>query len=738
MIDIESVKKELVVPEIRTNCVIKDKTYTANGKKQEKNYTAIFNANNGKVELGDPDVFSDIDGIIFVDPHGWANKAYKTELRTEDTPKDTYLQDILDNSEIFKSRYIPEKSTHVSVFEWQLVPKYDVVALVQWVVKTDYSGTIKTEGMVPTKGNYRKIDDHSLFQWIVPEDNVSMGSIFICDKEKNYTSEVDVNWYDKFIYLSKFESLEKVLGNRIVVSRTKNYKILKDFFGQVFLGGNRYGILWGFCDIADFFKAKKTEVKSGPKQKKVDELVSIQLTNPSVKPDPSCTLWPACFSRCYISRVNNEWAVLRWFQRSKDLVIEKARLYVSKKEHLYCRNDGYGKFVYFGGNLTPDSFEVDKIEITSEDAFKDTKLEYFKNIYTEFDDKYKAMILYMLISYPEFEMLWKSGLKDFCKDYIWYPYSNWKKYVTEDWGEGVDFKAKNIYAMFKLNKHQVDTIFKDYFGQKFSPFEVLDNLKNTRSAFKTFDLRDIDDKSFNTIYNFFRKYNKESLGDSIALTSILWSVKTTMNILPYLDQILSQGPITVRLSNGYPFEKISPIVVYGDFIRMVQYCNVADRIKPKFKNCDELLAIHNMMIDVMKATKNQLIKSELEKQKSLFEKRFPVWSKWEYDKNDKWVVIAPKDPVDLAEEGIELHHCVRSYITDVAEGKTNIMFIREKGKENVPFFTAEVLNDGKIRQIHGLCNCNVSSVDGLSDFVKEWANAVKLSASSYNRALVPL
>ena len=120
-----------------------------------------------------------------------------------------------------------------------------------------------------------------------------------------------------------------------------------------------------------------------------------------------------------------------------------------------------------------------------------------------------------------------------------------------------------------------------------------------------------------------------------------------------------------------------------------------------------------------------------------FEARKQTWAKWEYDKNDKWVVIAPTCPLDLAQEGIELHHCVRSFIPDVAEGKTNIVFIREKGKEETPFFTIEILNDGKVRQIHGMCNCNASSEPGLEDFIKEWGKAVKANLKEYNHCLAP-
>lgn len=102
------------------------------------------------------------------------------------------------------------------------------------------------------------------------------------------------------------------------------------------------------------------------------------------------------------------------------------------------------------------------------------------------------------------------------------------------------------------------------------------------------------------------------------------------------------------------------------------------------------------------------------------------WSRWEYE-DEHYIVKAPKKPEELAREGIELHHCVKSYISKVVDGFTNIMFIRKKKKLDKPFFTVKIGNNNKIEQIHGSCNRNISSEPDMLYFVNDLCKARKIS-----------
>lgn len=77
------------------------------------------------------------------------------------------------------------------------------------------------------------------------------------------------------------------------------------------------------------------------------------------------------------------------------------------------------------------------------------------------------------------------------------------------------------------------------------------------------------------------------------------------------------------------------------------------------------------------------------KKEERYEARKKILKKYEYKTKD-YVIVIPETLNDIVKEGQELHHCVGNYIDRVADGSTDILFLREKGKEDVPFYTIEV------------------------------------------------
>ena len=96
-------------------------------------------------------------------------------------------------------------------------------------------------------------------------------------------------------------------------------------------------------------------------------------------------------------------------------------------------------------------------------------------------------------------------------------------------------------------------------------------------------------------------------------------------------------------------------------------------------------------------------------------------------------VIAPASPAEVASEGITLHHCVKTYISKITSGVTNIMFIRKKNQINILFFTVKILNSGNIEQFHEFGNRNACTESGMTEFVKKWAKARKLKTTNFNK-----
>ena len=83
----------------------------------------------------------------------------------------------------------------------------------------------------------------------------------------------------------------------------------------------------------------------------------------------------------------------------------------------------------------------------------------------------------------------------------------------------------------------------------------------------------------------------------------------------------------------------------------------------------------------------------------------------------EYLIRFPETAAEILDEGKTLHHCVGGYVQDVIDGKTTILFLREKANPSKPFYTIEV-RDGSVRQVRGDRNCRVTYNVGV--FVDTW------------------
>lgn len=86
---------------------------------------------------------------------------------------------------------------------------------------------------------------------------------------------------------------------------------------------------------------------------------------------------------------------------------------------------------------------------------------------------------------------------------------------------------------------------------------------------------------------------------------------------------------------------------------------------------------------------------------------------------EKFIIVAPKEPSDLVRESDALHHCVHTYVDMVAGGHTKIYFLRRKENPETPFCTIEVVQNC-IMQLKA--SCNHPAPEDVMEFVKKWAN----------------
>jgi len=74
---------------------------------------------------------------------------------------------------------------------------------------------------------------------------------------------------------------------------------------------------------------------------------------------------------------------------------------------------------------------------------------------------------------------------------------------------------------------------------------------------------------------------------------------------------------------------------------------------------------------------------------------------------DRYKIIYPKTTQDIKDEAVQLNHCVASYIQNVIDGKTHILFLRNKDDTERSLVTLEIKNY-KVVQARGKFNRDVT------------------------------
>lgn len=108
-----------------------------------------------------------------------------------------------------------------------------------------------------------------------------------------------------------------------------------------------------------------------------------------------------------------------------------------------------------------------------------------------------------------------------------------------------------------------------------------------------------------------------------------------------------------------------------------------------------------------------------------YQQRIPELKALYSYETSKYKIIVPESLKVIVEEGQNLHHCVGTYTEKVAEGETDILFIRKQGEEDASYYTMEVKNL-EIIQYRGVYNNlhNNPVPKEIDQFVKQFHNAL--------------
>lgn len=622
----------------------------------------------------------------------------------------------------------------------------DKVVMMTWVfgddinqcgtAHLDFSWWNDTNVDEAPRGN--KHNPEALLNIVLSEPKIA--SVVTVSKDKKLETWEDVKkyglhnpgrrWYHNE-YLTT--SLLKAMNCSCDAKRIANIdKCFKNVFGIGYVGANRYVTFDSFKDVSTFMKATPMQMKNGGTQKRVNDLVAIPLPDHSYVTMTDKTI-------CYADRVNEEWTVLRWFVNvAPEKYIETCRLYVNKTEALHCRSDLNGLWIYAAAKLKSETFNADRVILQYPCVLDGTKLEYFKNISADMSNQSAA--LYMLTMYPEFEKMYKIGLDWLCDNYLKNPWQcSWSNYLNSYVGS-IDYGAKNIFKMIGANRYQIERMnewrkdilpkfqkSRHYYG--YWSNRAVDNIIwKMRRIFGSIPLSDVDNATFDYILNSINCDRVVGMYEAALEMAYRTYAKDAMYFIKDLIAVTADGTWRINTVSSHGYNSYMDInYLFYDTLQMVRNGNHMNRIRPRFSTTDELVGHHQILIDLTNAEKAEEEAKMSARYESGFQQNHKRWEKWTWDgEGFEFCVMAPEKPLDVAVEGITLRHCVKSYIPSVSAGSTNIMFIRRKGKEEEPFFTVEVDSTGSVRQVHGMCNCNVSSVEGLTEFVKKWSKLKKL------------
>lgn len=602
---------------------------------------------------------------------------------------------------------------------------------------------------------------------------------FYVDEQKNiYSSNwsgvmgVSENYRDAFISFS-FWLLPNL--NYLNVGWNDSDKDLLEvcnFMGwsTVTLGGNTRKVLDRYYDLSDFLKYKEPMKRTGPKQKHIDELVSMPIEDYKTpkynKLEENDRGSMRFFSNLVkVENDNTPIVCLRTFIMLKGGEIsEGARIYIEPGKFTACKKTSRGDWVNVSLGLDNHHFAY-PVTYTNKDALKGTILEYVAPMLNDIEGKAMGTIIAGTLRHPCIENLYKSEFKKIIKEGAERTYTNIWGTLQNQLGE-LNEKGKSVYNITGFNKKQI--VYVDELLDKFHDEELSQSIplfRALKESFNTNTLKDIDMETFKTVAdamydmavwakeNRGKKIEKDGYKEELSRCyyyqsdmvyifnkiSKNWKLVTLKSMVPKVLELMKyyEWESYMGYNNVMRYRIKTYINTYRDYLNMINEMN-ATGLTPHFQSYehitimhDDILPSYNYFKQLERAKENE---ERLAQMSAKWESRIKFWKKWQYS-NENYTVVIPQQPIELTNEGINLGHCVGSYIDRVINHKTNIVFIRRTDNLEKSLFTVEISNEGYIEQIHGVRNCCITDTEVVAEnptigkFVDDWEANTKLKSS---------
>lgn len=395
-----------------------------------------------------------------------------------------------------------------------------------------------------------------------------------------------------------------------------------------------------------------------------------------------------------------------------------------------------------------------------EDMFKFKRLFYISSIINDSEvmTKVKSTISKIIctLRYPFIEQFYKAGYK-YIANYLM---SATAKSDLKALFDGRKYsKFANIYELSGMNKHQlklVDDMFNKRqnperttsltYSPSVTPWQVIDTVCFVSGVENLSSLIDKDSdfyfsmaKRINRVHSDYHDFlyfigTDNSVyycyRDRSRASKILWRyINKAKNIIPTTPEQTERDRKNLlklmRLQERTDKKGLSEDVfrIFSDALNL--FMQISNTNRPDIdlyacKDVNELHRYHNMLIEINITDKEVRNKEEQERLNKLAAKLYDQRKeKFEYA-DDNFSIVVPEEMNKITKEGVYLHHCVGGYVSRVAEGRTNILFLRKNEEIDIPFFTIEVSNNNEIIQIHGLYNRWLGNEPEAVKFVINW------------------
>lgn len=379
-------------------------------------------------------------------------------------------------------------------------------------------------------------------------------------------------------------------------------------------------------------------------------------------------------------------------------VSEEARMFIDEKHtepEYYWKNtkDEWvkGKGTYFRTpcGFIPNKFFCMYADIYPKNFFKEVdKMDCFKHYSAKnyYDDTCIPSQLFFMIKTADIsEKLCKVGMKKMVDEHRDY-FNRRSYYKTSERFYEFNYKATSLMDMLRLNKLKYDAL-------KHNPsLDVLTFLKGEDVNLQNFAIAGYKPYVYNNADRFAKMVH-------VSFSKMCkYLIDSGVNTRDYLDYLYTLEKLDINLADTY--YSMPKNFAKADKKATAEYTAKVEKERiEKDKQRDEAI---KKISDALHA--------------------MPKLEEFFGGSNGLFVYV-PESSAELIAQGRALHNCLGTYVDRIAEGKTNVFFVRRLNDPDAPFIAIEICN-GEIIQIREDHNEAVRDTQIL-DFCHRFAEALK-------------